>query len=215
MDKRLDRGSTTRQQILDTATRLFADEGFEAVSIDAILTACGISKGALYHHFASKDAVFVAVLESIEARVAAELAAAAQDATNPLDALRAGCAGWLALAARDPVVRRIVLTDAPSVIGWQAWRAMESDYSLGLLRIAFTAGVNLGRVKADRVEIFSHMLLAALTEVALLLASEPAHGGAARAGAAAIEQMLSGLFGVEPGASWSDDGNIIGATSTP
>ncbi len=204
MDRRLDRGSTTRQQILDTATRLFAERGFEAVSIDAILTACGISKGALYHHFAGKDAVFVAVLESVEARVTAELAAAAQGATNPLDALRAGCAGWLALAASDPVVRQIVLTDAPTVIGWQAWRAMESEHSLGLLRMAFNAGVNSGRVQADRVEIFSHMLLAVLTEVALLIARAHDDGEAARTGDAAIEQMLSGLFGIEPGGMWTE-----------
>jgi AcrR family transcriptional regulator len=198
----LDRGLATRQQIIDAATTLFADQGFEAVSIDEILTACGISKGALYHHFAGKEAVFVAVLESVEKRVAAELAAAARGAANPLDALRAGCAGWLALAASDPVVRRIVLTDAPSVMGWQAWRAMESEHSLGLLRLAFAGGAHSGRVETDHVEIFSHMLLAVLTEVALLIANAHGDGDAKTTGAAAIEQMLSGLFGVEPGAPW-------------
>ncbi len=204
MDRRLDRGLATRQHIIDAAIRLFADNGFEAVSIEAILLACGVSKGALYHHFASKEAVFLAALESVEARVAAELTAAAQDATNPLDALRAGCAGWLTLAANDIVVRQIVLADAPSVIGWQAWRSMEGAYSLGLLRAAFAAGAQSGHVRADCVEVFAHMLLAVLTEVALLIARAPDDIDAARTGADAVERVLSALFGIAPNGAWDD-----------
>ena len=204
LDKRLDRGLTTRQHIVETATQLFAESGFEAVSIESILTGCGISKGALYHHFASKEAVFLAVLETVEARVASELFSASEGAADPLEALRRGGAGWLALAANDPVVRQIILVDAPSVLGWDAWRKMEGDYSLGLLRAAFAAGVPSGRVRAERVEVFSHMLLAVLTEVALMIARSPGDADAVQNGVDAIEQVLSGLFGVEPNSAWED-----------
>ena len=193
MDRRVDRGNATRERIIGEAERLFARDGYETVSIEAILAACAISRGALYHHFAGKEAVFTAVLEAVEERVAAHLIAAAENAADPFEALRAGCAAWLDLAARDVVVRRVVLTDAPGVIGWQAWRALDERYTLGLLRAALVAAADAGRVKRDRVDVFAHMLLAALIEVALLIARAPEDAAIERSAREAIEQLLAGL----------------------
>lgn len=170
MDRRLDRGSATRQQIIATATRLFAEQGYEAVSVDALLTACAISKGALYHHFRSKEAVFTAVLEAVEERVVATLVDASRDASGPAEALRAGAGAWLDLAASDATVRRIVLLDAPAAIGWAAWRAVEERYTLGLIRAALAA---TDRLAASAIESRAHLLLATLVEAALLIARDP------------------------------------------
>src|SRR4029450_4226177 len=90
-------------------------------SIEAVLREAGISRGALYHHFSGKEALFEAVLEQVGADIATKLAAAARDASDPVEALRAGCHAWLRLA-RDPTVRRIVLVDALPVVGWGKWR---------------------------------------------------------------------------------------------
>ncbi len=201
MDRRSDKGQATRLHVLETATRLFTVEGFDATSIELVLRACGISRGALYHHFSSKEALFIAVLEAVEARVTATVAAAGQTATNPLDALRAGCDAWLQLA-RDPVVRRIVLIDAPAVIGWQAWREMDDQNGLGLLKAGLGMAAAAGRFPAAMVDMYAHMLLAVLTEVAMLIARSDDAASTIEAGQHAVEQLISRLFGVEPGGAW-------------
>jgi AcrR family transcriptional regulator len=162
-----------------------------------VLRESGISRGALYHHFPKKEALFTAVLQAAEAMIAAKVTEAAAGATNPLEALRAGCAAWLALAD-DPAVKQIVLIDAPSVIGWQAWRQIDDDNALGLIKLAFASAAGLGRVPADMVEFYAHMLLATLIELALLIA----RGGNPAEAAKALEQVLSRLMGVEPNAAW-------------
>ncbi len=197
MDHRSQRGDATRRAIIGVATRLFTEHGYEAASTELVLRESGISRGALYHHFPKKEALFTAVLQAAEAMIAAKVTEAAAGATNPLEALRAGCAAWLALAD-DPAVKQIVLIDAPSVIGWQAWRQIDDDNALGLIKLAFASAAGLGRVPADMVEFYAHMLLATLIELALLIA----RGGNPAEAAKALEQVLSRLMGVEPNAAW-------------
>jgi AcrR family transcriptional regulator len=192
MDKRQGRGHATRAHILNVATELFTVEGYEATSIEAVLQASGVSRGALYHHFANKEAVFTAVLESVEARVAKQVAAAAAGATNPLDALRAGCAAWLELA-RDATVRQVVLVDAPSVIGWQAWRELDNRYALGLLKAALGGMAAAGLFPVGMVDTYAHLLLAAMIEASLLIARASDPDDAIVKGREALEKLLSHL----------------------
>ena len=197
-----ERGLATRQQIIAEATRLFAEAGYEAASIEAVLRACGISRGALYHHFSSKEALFTAVLEAEEARVAEALIASTQGLSDPLDMLRAGCSAWLQMAASDLAVRRIVLTDAPSVVGWDVWRDIDSRHGLGLLKAAFRLAAQLGHLQESRVDTYAHTLLAVLTEVALLVARADDQSAAAEAGGDAVELVLSQLMSVAPNGHW-------------
>jgi len=168
------RGDATREHIIETATQMFASSGYEAVSVAALLLECGISRGALYHHFSGKQAVFEAVLEGAEAKVAETLLQAAQNGDNALGALQAGCREWLNLAARDPVIRQIVLIDAPAVVGWQAWREIDERYALGLLQlgIAQLAG-DTALAETGQVTMRAHALLAVLVEMALIIARSP------------------------------------------
>jgi AcrR family transcriptional regulator len=170
MDRRIDRGQMTRQRLVESGTRLFTEHGYEATSIEMVLADTGVSRGALYHHFEGKGSLFTAVLEATEARVAAAVGAAAAAAVEPLDALRAGCAAWLQLAAHDAAIRQIVLIDAPSVVGWSAWRAIDERYALGLLKSGLSAAATAGRVGSEHVDVYAHLLLATLVEAALLIA---------------------------------------------
>jgi AcrR family transcriptional regulator len=170
MDRRIDRGQATRQRLLESATRLFTERGYEATSIEMVLTDTGVSRGALYHHFDGKGSLFTAVLEATEARVAAVVGTAAASAAEPLGALRAGCEAWLRLAASDATIRRIVLIDAPTVVGWSAWRAIDDRYALGLLKAGLSAVAAAGRVAPETVDVYAHLLLAALVEASLLIA---------------------------------------------
>lgn len=95
---------------------LFAERGYEQTTIETVLERADISKGALYHHFEDKRDLYEAVLEDTEARLARTTIRAARGVSDPLEALRAGCHAFLGLA-RDPLIGRIVLTEAPPVLG--------------------------------------------------------------------------------------------------
>jgi AcrR family transcriptional regulator len=190
-----ERGQLTRKRILDCAARLFAEAGYEDTSIEAVLRESGISRGALYHHFENKEALFSAVLEATEARVAETVACAAQGLSDPLEALRAGCEAWLRLAAGDPAVRRIVLVDAPAVVGWQAWREIDGRHAMGLLRSALSFAAGAGRMPRENVDLYAHLLLAMLIEAALLVARSDDGDRTIAASKSALDRILGSLLG--------------------
>ena len=194
MDRRQDRGQATRDQLVTEATRLFAERGFDATSVEAVLDAAGVSRGSLYHHFKSKDALFEAVLDAAEVRIGeATLIAAAGAGPDPVDVLRAGALEWIRLAG-DPVVQRIVLIDAPAVLGWERWREIEEQNALGNLRLAMQAVADDGRIDAALVDPFAHMLLAALNELALMVARADDTATAQRQAEVAVDELLTRLL---------------------
>jgi AcrR family transcriptional regulator len=192
-NKNVARGEATRSQLIEVATRLFAAQGYEDTSIDAVLREAGVSRGSLYHHFASKEALFEAVLEDVEAKVGERTLAATAGADGPVAALRAGCLEWIRVAG-DPVVQRILLIDAPSVLGWERWRAM-GERPLGFIKAVLQLVADEGRMRADLVEPLAHVVLAAIDEVALLVARSDDPEAAMRSGSDAIDELLRRLLG--------------------
>jgi AcrR family transcriptional regulator len=193
VNQRVEQGQATRATLIDVATGLFATNGYEATAIPAVLDAAGVSRGALYHHFNSKEALFEAVLQAVEAQATLKVTRAARGATDPLDGLRRGCAAYLAMC-RDPVVRRISLIDAPAVVGWERWREIDEQYSFGLIKAAIAAITADGRVKPELVDVMAHVVLAALLEVALLVARADEGRLAIRRGQEAVDELLTALF---------------------
>jgi AcrR family transcriptional regulator len=191
------RGATTRQHIVSVATTLFTEQGYEATSIEAVLAGSGVSRGALYHHFDSKEALYTAVLEAVEARIAKVTADASRHVGDPLEALRAGCNAWVDLG-RDPAVRQIVLLDAPAVVGWQKWREIDARFGFGQLKAGLRNAAKAGRIRPELAETMAHILLAALLEVALLIARAADPVAATRIGRAALDELLDRLLGVAP-----------------
>ena len=194
VNKRSEQGQATRAHLVDVATTLFAERGYDGTSIEAVLEQAGVSRGSLYHHFDGKEALFEAVLHAVEARIGEATLAAAIDATDMTAALRAGCLAWIALAG-DPVVRRIVLIDAPAVLGWERWRAIEEQYALGMLKGATQEAATDGRIPAELVDPFAHMILATVNELALLIARADDIGAAERTAEAAVDEFLARLLG--------------------
>jgi AcrR family transcriptional regulator len=172
---------------------MFADRGYEDTSIEAVLREAGVSRGSLYHHFASKEALFEAVAEDVETKVGTQTAAAADGVASPVDALRAGFLAWIRLAG-DPVVRRILLIDGPSVLGWERWRSMEERHALGLIKAVLEVIADQGKVRPELVGTLAHVLLASVNEVALLAARSDDKEAAMQAGADAIDELLGRLF---------------------
>ena len=194
MNRKVEQGHATRRELLATATRLFAARGYEDTSIEAVLQETGVSRGALYHHFPSKEALFEAVLEELEGTIARDVAAAAGELEDPVEMLRAGSLAWLRMAG-DPVIQQIVLIDAPSVVGWERWREIDEGNSFGLLKAALQGAAEKGLVPAGSVDVLAHMLLAALIEVALVTSRAEDTADATRAGEEALEKLLGSLLG--------------------
>jgi len=192
-NKNVARGEATRSQLVAIATRMFAERGYEDTSIEAVLREAGVSRGSLYHHFAGKEALFEAVAEEVETSVGAQTLAAAAGADGPVAALRAGSLAWIRLAG-DPVVRRILLIDAPSVLGWERWRAMEEQHALGGIRAILQIIAEQGKLRPELTGPLAHVLLASVNEVALLVARAQDKETAMKDGADAIDELLRRLF---------------------
>ena len=152
MGVKAERALATRAALLAAARDLFAADGFAATSTETILAATGVTRGALYHHFADKQALFAAVCESLHAEAEQVIEVNADAAPNAFDALVAGCLSFLDFMSR-PEIRRILILDAPSVLGWEAWNEMDRRHGFGLLIEGVQAAVAAGELEGDPLAI--------------------------------------------------------------
>jgi AcrR family transcriptional regulator len=191
-DLRVERGRATRERLIEAARALFGERGYEGTSIDAVLDSAGVARGALYHHFATKEALFDAVLDRVVADIAEAVADAARAAADPVASLRAGCAAWLRMAL-DPAVQRIVLLDPPAVVGWSRWREIDEQHTLGGLRTNLELIAAQGHLPAGNVDLLAHMVLAAVNEAALMIARAEDPEQALHRGQEAVDTLLDRL----------------------
>jgi AcrR family transcriptional regulator len=165
------KSKATRDRLVAVARELFAQRGYAAVGTEEIVRAAGVTRGALYHQFRDKEDLFAAVFEAVEAETTQRVAAGALDggAADPLGALRAGARRFLAECA-SPEVERIVLLDAPAVLGWERWRAVGLRHGLGLVVGVLEAGMEAGAIARQPAVPLAHLLIGALDEGALYVA---------------------------------------------
>ena len=184
-----ERSEATQSALTATARRLFADRGYSSVGTEEIVSAAGVTRGALYHHFDGKAGVFQAVFEQIEGELAQRFANEALSKSDPWEAMVAGLELFLEVC-REPEVRQIALLDAPSVLGWAAWREIESRYSLGLIQLGIKNLIDAGITGPQPIDPLAHAILGMLTEAGLYVA------GADDADAARDEmgQVLQGML---------------------
>ena len=187
-----ERSESTRGALLAAGRRLFAERGYADVGTEEIVRAAGVTRGALYHHFDGKRDLLRAVYEQIESDIAQQLALAEGVTTesSALETLSAGAQMFLDQCL-EPEVQRIVLLDAPAVLGWEQWREIGMRYGLGLIEGLLRAGMEAGEIRSQPVEPLAHALLGALDEVAMLVArsDDPA---AARDDAGQTIELLLG-----------------------
>jgi len=163
------RSEATVGKLVRIARQLFARNGFGETSIEDILEAAEVTRGALYHHFDSKTALFKAVFEREEEALAARIMTAAQSEKTAWASLRSGCRAFLE-ACLDPTVQRIVLRDARSVLALEDLREIESRHTLALLRNGLTRAAAEGAISPRPIDILAHMMLGALSECAMAIA---------------------------------------------
>jgi AcrR family transcriptional regulator len=191
-----ERTAATRAVLITAARELFATKGFGEVSTQAIADAAGVTRGALYHQFADKTELFAAVYEDLEAELVAEISAriAADLPNGTVEAMRLGARLFLDLCTA-PQVQQIALIDAPSVLGWERWRAVGSKYGLGVIEAMLTQGVAEGSIPEQPVRAGAHVLLGALDEAALYVSRAGDPERAREDMYAVCDRMIDGITG--------------------
>ena len=183
--------AATKSKLEAVARDLFARRGFEAVSAEELVAKADVTRGALYHHYDGKEGLFAAVVETVMRELHAELARETAGLSDPLLALERGIGVFLT-ACSDPSVRRILLVDAPAVLGWQKWREMDAKYGLGLVKQALFAAMEMGLLQRGDVEVLAHLLLGALTEAAMIIARSPNPSKARKTAERAVVSVIEG-----------------------
>jgi len=189
-----DRSAATRDALVAAARRLFAEHGFAEVPADAIVAAAGVTRGALYHQFADKTALFDAVLEAVEADIALRLVSqvAAAGISDPVEALRHTVRIWLDICV-EPEIHRIALIDGPSVLGWAHWREVCQRHVFGLVQGVVERGIELGRIRAHSARPLAHVLMGAGDEAALYVAEAADRARARAEMIEVLDQLIAGV----------------------
>jgi AcrR family transcriptional regulator len=178
----------TREALIQAALELFTERGYAGVGTEEIVTRAKVTRGALYHHFTDKRDLFRAVFERVEGDLMERIGSTMEGADDAWDLMVAGMRAFLD-ACEEPAVKQISLTDAPAVLGWEEWREIDNRHGLGLTRAALQGAVDAGVLRPIAVEPMSHLLVAALSEAAFVIA----HAERPRRARAEVEEALTQL----------------------
>ena len=187
-----DQAERTRRSLLDIARRRFGEQGYAGTGTEEIVRQAGVTRGALYYHFRDKQALFRAVVEDLLAHGMQQIWLAAATVVDPWERLRTALQAFLD-ACLDPMVRRIVLVEAPAVLGWSAWREIDAQYSLGLLCTGLQAVRDAALIEPQPIEPLAHMLLGALGEAGMVIAEADDVPAARAAVGESLDRLLRGL----------------------
>jgi AcrR family transcriptional regulator len=194
----------TRQQLVDVARQLFTERGYAGTSVEDIIERAGVARGALYHHFPAKDALFAAVYQAVQAEVASAVVAAALAADDPGEAVYTGLSAFLD-ACLEPEFRQIVVLDSVPVLQRQAWEEGGTEHSehseldmlsqvLAPLAAAYLPGLEM--------EALTHVALGGLYGAALYIARSPEPATARALADAVLDTLITGLrTGADPAAT--------------
>ena len=187
------RGEETRRLLVDAARALFAQRGFLSTSIGEIVDRSGVgTRGAFYHHFADKTAVFRAVYEDVEGDLVLR-SIANPEVGEPWETLVRGLHGFLT-AALDPEVRQVMLIDAPAVLGWETRRAIEDANSIAVIEAILRGAMAAGTIDELPARELAHMVAAAIEEGAMLVAHSDDVEAATDAAGRILDRLLLGLL---------------------
>jgi AcrR family transcriptional regulator len=182
----------TRDALIRAALELFTKRGYAGVGTEEIVARAKVTRGALYHHFEDKRALFRAVFERVEAGLMERIGATMEAADDRWELMVTGMRAFLD-ACEEPAVKQIALTDAPSVLGWQEWREIDNRHGLGLTRAALKSAADAGVLRPIPVEPMAHLFVAALSEAAFVIANSDRPRRARAEVEEALLELVEGL----------------------
>lgn len=152
-----------------SAVELFTKRGYAGTSLDEVAKRARLTKGALYHHFSGKQALFEAAFDSVENAFMRKLGEIVSAPGDPWDTAIAGLRAYVRVCL-EPSYQRIVIHEAPVVMGWERWREAEEHFSYGLLRTTIEVLINNGELEQLPVETMARLLFGALSAGASTIA---------------------------------------------
>lgn len=169
------------------------ERDYAEVSVEEILRRSGVSRGALYHHFASKQALFRAVFETGERRIVDLVAGRAARAASPFDALLESARAYLRLCETDEELRRIGLIQSRAVLGWEGWRAAATELGIGASLALVSAAIDAGEMASHDPETTAQVLLGAIIEAAMLIVVAADRRAARERSEVVVVDLLEGV----------------------
>src|SRR5215475_14523849 len=166
MATQAERREKTRAAIVKAAKQIFGTRGFAAATMDDIAAGARVAKGAVYHHFTTKETLFEAVFEQVSLELVSELDRIARAEHDPLAAMAAGTEGYFAACSKG-ATGQIILRDGPAVLGWERWREIDARHFGGKFPRALHAAMEAGLIARQPVEPLARLLLGAVTEAAV------------------------------------------------
>jgi AcrR family transcriptional regulator len=190
-----ERSAATRTALIDAGRRLWAARGYADVGTPEIAAEAGVTRGAMYHQFADKAALFAAVVDAVEGDVTQRIAerVASSGATDPAAALRAATDAWLD-ESQNPEVRQVILLDGAAVLGWEALRDVALKYALGLTEQLLRASMDAGQMEPRPTRAMAHVLIGALDEAAMVIAQAEDRDAAKQEVADVLHALLDGIL---------------------
>ena len=186
-----ERTEATTIALVEAARNLFAEDGYAATSLDAVVARAGVTKGALYHHFAGKRELFAAVFAAEQERLNQVVAAAYAAHDDPWDGFAAGCRAFVE-ACQEPGVQRIFLLDAQPALGWEQVRRIESG-SMEMMVRGIERAIDAGRIAPRDPRQLAHLLFGAICETAMVVARAPDQQASLRQAVAELDAVLRAL----------------------
>ncbi|RSM70312.1 TetR/AcrR family transcriptional regulator [Kibdelosporangium aridum] len=167
--RRADYSESTKQALVDSASDLFTKNGYAATSLDAIVKRARVTKGALYHHFSGKQALFEAAFHQVETQAMAQLTKAIDGDGSPWERALDGVQEYIKVCL-DPTYQRLVIREAPVVMGYERWRECEERYSFGIVRSVLESLIEAGELGDVPIEVTARMMFASLAAGAQIIA---------------------------------------------
>lgn len=185
---------STKRALVDVAEQLFTTHGYSATSLDAIVAGADVTKGALYHHFSGKQAIFEAAFERVESRASSGIARATEGHDDPWEKAQAGLRAFLG-AVQEPAYRQVVISDGPSVLGHERFREQEerSTYAIVDEIVRSALGTDAYDLDDAMLDTFTRIFFGAMSAAggAVAVSQDPA-AAAARV-ELAIGTIMAGL----------------------
>jgi AcrR family transcriptional regulator len=192
MATQAERREKTQTAIVKAAKRIFGERGFAATTMDDIAAGARVAKGAVYHHFSTKEALFEAVFEQVSLELVSDLDRISRAEKDALAAMAAGTQAYFAACSKG-ATGQIILRDGPAVLGWERWREIDARHFGGKFPRALTVAMDTGLIARQPVEPLARLLLGAVTEAAVACASGRDIGKAGAEYSRAFRSLLDAL----------------------
>jgi AcrR family transcriptional regulator len=168
--RRQEYSASTKRALVDVAAELFTERGYAGTSLDEIVAGARVTKGALYHHFSGKQALFEAVFERVEDAATGSIRAAVRGSKDPWEKALAGLRAFLEVL-QQPAYRRVVIQEGPAVLGHERYREQEERSTFGIVQEIVAAVLAGNDLEPGMVETFSRVFFGAMSAAGAAVSS--------------------------------------------